>query len=62
MSDKEKSGRREFLKVASLGTVAGAALVATGQQDAEAAEADTRPGRGYRETRHVKTVYELSRF
>jgi hypothetical protein len=49
------------LKLAGLGAVAGAATVATPAPRAEAAE--ERPsGRGYRETPHVKTYYELARF
>jgi hypothetical protein len=55
------TGRRELLKLAGLGAVAGAATVATPAPRAEAAE--ERPsGRGYRETPHVKTYYELARF
>lgn len=55
------TGRRELLKLAGLGAVAGAAAVARPSGRAEAAE--TRPsGRGYRETPHVKTYYALARF
>jgi hypothetical protein len=55
------TGRRELLKLAGLGAVAGAAVVASPNGRAEAG--DTRPrGRGYRETPHVKTYYELARF
>lgn len=53
-------GRRDFLKLTSLGTVlGGAGLVAGGS--AEAADAATDGG-GYRETKHIKTYYELARF
>lgn len=63
MGEKNTSpGRREFLKVASLGPVAGAALLAVGQGSASAAEAGREAGSGYRETPHVKKAYELSRF
>lgn len=55
------SGRRELLKLAGLGAVAGAAAVVSPKGRAEAAE--NRPSaRGYRETAHVKTYYELARF
>ena len=54
--------RRDFLKLVGLGTVAGAAAVAAkagGQAKAQPA----KPGSaGYRETAHVKRVYDLSRF
>ncbi|MBT5263263.1 MAG: twin-arginine translocation signal domain-containing protein [Rhodospirillaceae bacterium] len=57
-----KSDRRDFLKLAGLGTVAGAAAVA-GTGDAKAAEAPSGKTSGdYQETKHVKTVYELARF
>ncbi len=52
--------RRDFLKMAGLGTVAGgAALVAA--KEAAADEINTA-GKGYRETDHVKTYYKLARF
>jgi len=60
---KEKAGtdRRDFLKLASLGTmVGGAAVVASTNAQAEAIEAET--GSGYRETVHVKTYYESVKF
>lgn len=56
--------RREFFKKAGLG--AGAAAVAAGAlgTDAEPAAAarDPSQSQGYRETEHVKRVYELSKF
>jgi len=55
------TGRRDFLKMAGLGTIAsGAALVIT-KGESEAAEAG-KTGRGYQETDHVRTYYELARF
>lgn len=56
--------RRDFLRVASVGAVAGAAMAMAGGGEAVAAEA-TEPadGRaGYRETPHVKTFYKLARY
>lgn len=58
------SRRRDFLKFATLGTLAGAAAVAAKPGTANAGtdlKDDTRSS-GYRETEHVKKVYELSKF
>ena len=55
------SDRRNFLKLAGAGAVlSGAAVVASGTAQAET-PVDTDQGR-YRETEHVRKVYELSRF
>ena len=62
MSDKAKAGRREFLKLASLGAVAGGVAMAAGQTSAEADEAVSDTSAGYRETEHVRRFYELARF
>ena len=54
--------RRDFLKLAGLGsvtTVAGAAVAAA---PAEAKEEPSAVRAGYRETAHVKKAYELARF
>lgn len=56
------TGRRDFLKLAGAGTVGAAAAVVTGGSKAEAAGAAEDDGKLYRETEHVKRVYELSRF
>jgi len=62
---KEKvlgNDRRDFLKLAGVGAVAGgaAALGASKKAKAEAAE---RPAtRGYRETDHVRKFYRTARF
>jgi hypothetical protein len=61
--DKEATGakRRDFLKLAGLGSVgavAGAAVAAP----VEAKEEPSNRGTGYRETPHVKKAYELARF
>lgn len=53
--------RRDFLRLAGLGTAAGAAA-AVGATAAEAGVEATEQGAGYRETAHVKKVYELARF
>lgn len=53
--------RRDFLKLAGLGTLSGAAAAAVG---ATPAAAKDEPGArvGYRVTAHVEKVYELARF
>ncbi len=65
MSKKEITSikRRDFLRAAGLGSVAGAAAVATGIGSAEAATPElVDGGPGYRETAHVKQYYELAKF
>ena len=58
-----REGRRGFLKMASAGTVAGAAVALVGGEQAQAALSDAdKAASGYRETAHVKKVYDLSRF
>jgi hypothetical protein len=61
--EQEATGakRRDFLKLAglgSMGAVAGAAVAAP----VEAKEEPSTRGSGYRETPHVKKAYELARF
>ena len=59
--EKSVEDRRGFLKLASLGTVLGGAALATGGA-AQAAEELQESGSGYRETAHVNTYYESTRF
>lgn len=62
-SKKEKNAtdRRDFLKLASFGTVmTGATIVAGGA--AQASEVEEIKGSGYRETAHVKTYYDSAKF
>lgn len=55
--------RRDFLKLAGLGTVAGAAAAKAGApRPAEATVAADGKVPGYRETEHVKKYYSLARF
>jgi hypothetical protein len=61
MKQEQVTKRRDFLKLAGLGTISGAAVAAAGASPAEAAS-EPPQGDGYRETAHVKKVYELSRF
>ena len=57
-----KSDRRDFLKLARVGAVAGGAAVLGGPKKADAAAAEAPSGRGYRETEHVKKFYRSARF
>lgn len=59
--DKSKSDRRNFLKLAGMGTVTGGVAMALGKAPVEASEA-TPSGASYRETEHVKTFYKTARF
>jgi len=62
-SDKKMdSGRRDFLTLAGVSAVTGGAVLASGGKSAEAAVAADQKGKLYRETDHVRRVYELSRF
>jgi hypothetical protein len=54
--------RRDFLRLAGLGGVTAAASAATTIVPAEAKEEPSSRAAGYRETGHVKKVYELARF
>ncbi len=65
MSKRDKDGasnRRDFLKLAGLGTVAGGAALASGGKPAEAAVLRADGSRGYSESEHVKTYYKLAKF
>jgi len=56
------SDRRDFLKLAGLGTLTGGAvLLAKGQAQAAVGDEDQKDDL-YRETEHVKTFYELAKF
>ena len=59
--DQSKTDRRSFLKLAGLGTV-GTVAAAASTVTATAEELTAPKSDGYRETEHVKRVYELSRF
>jgi anaerobic selenocysteine-containing dehydrogenase len=61
--DKEATAakRRDFLKLAGLGTV-GAVASAAAAAPVQAKEEPSTRGAGYRETPHVKKAYELARF
>lgn len=54
--------RREFLKLAGLGAVAGAAAVVGAKQEVRAEEVAGRRRAGYQLSEHVRRVYELARF
>ena len=58
--EKGVANRRDFLKLASLGTVMTGATIVAGS--AQASEIEELQGAGYRETAHVKTYYDLAKF
>lgn len=58
---QDKVDRRGFFGAAGKGLAAGVGAVVVTATGAEAA-VDAPQGDGYRETRHVKTYYELARF
>jgi len=61
--ERSATGRREFLKLASLGTVVGGASLLMQDATAEAVEAKSAMGgKGYQETPHVKAFYDSTRF
>lgn len=59
--NQSPTDRRSFLKLAGLGTV-GTVAAAASTVTATADELTPEKGNGYRETEHVKRVYDLSRF
>ncbi len=62
MKEKQRVARRDLLKIAGLGGVAGAAAIATPAGKAEAAPVEDVKSSGYRETEHVRTYYDLAKF
>ncbi|WP_035691444.1 hypothetical protein [Azospirillum halopraeferens] len=61
--DKNTLGRRDLFRAAGLGAGAlGAAAVGLSATAPEAQAAGAPDGAGYRETEHVRKVYETSRF
>ena len=60
--ETERVARRDLLKLAGLGGVAGAAAIATSAGKAEAAVEEGGKSSGYRETEHIRKYYELARF
>jgi hypothetical protein len=61
-NEKQRVARRDLLKFAGLGGVAGAAAIATGAGQSEAASVSEKKSSGYRETVHVRTYYDLAKF
>lgn len=61
--EKKKTGpdRRGFLKLASLGSVAGGVALAAGKP-ARAEAGQAGKGTGYRESEHVRAFYKSARF
>jgi hypothetical protein len=57
---KNTAKRRDFLKLVGLGSVAGAAALASGTPSAKAETKKPEAG-GYRETEHIHKYYETAR-
>ena len=57
-----RADRRDFLKLAGVGAVAGGAAALGATKKTEAAAAEAPPSRGYRETDHVRKFYRTARF
>ena len=58
---EEVAGRRDFLKLASVGTALGGAAMVVGKPvTADAAELEA--GSGYRKSEHVKAYYNSAKF
>ncbi|MGH6906154.1 MAG: twin-arginine translocation signal domain-containing protein [Geminicoccaceae bacterium] len=54
--------RRGFMRLAGQGAgVAGVGAISLATPDAAKADEAPQPGRGYRETDHVRSYYELAR-
>ncbi len=60
-STKLKKSRRDFLKGAAT-TAAGAGIVAVASKTASAENLGKHSHGVYRETKHIKTYYELAKF
>jgi len=58
---KAKAGRRSFLKLVGVGALSGGAVLALDKSKAEASETPEKTS-GYRETDHIRTYYESTRF
>lgn len=57
-----RTDRRDFLKLASVGAVAGGVAALGATKTGEAAAVEGPKGRGYRESGHVRTYYRTARF
>ena len=61
--EKTSLGRRDFLKVATVGAAAGAVVVAaSGKAEAAVVSEQAEASNGYSETGHVAKYYELANF
>ena len=56
-----ETSRRDFIKLASVGTIVGGAGLATGITSQSANAAETK-GKGYQNSLHVETYYDSARF
>lgn len=59
---KSTGNRRDFMKLAALGTVSSGAALLASSDKAEAVEVKSPSSVGYRETKHVQEYYRTARF
>lgn len=57
---KPAMGRRDFLRVASVGAAAGVVAVASGEAEATDLSTEGKASGGYAKTDHVAKYYELA--
>ena len=65
LSPDKSIDRRGFFKTASVSTIGGAAALAVGNEESEAAPTNQESNGDrsrYRETEHVRRAYQLARF
>jgi hypothetical protein len=60
--DRPVAKRRDFLKLLSMGSAAGAAALATGSAAPSEASEPKKDETGYRETAHIRKFYETAKF
>lgn len=60
--DRATADRRNFLKLAGAGAVAGGVALVSNGKSAEASTTADESGRLYKQTDHIKTYYDLARF
>ncbi len=60
--DEKTTDRRDFLKLIGAGAVSGGTALGAGAAVAGPIEQTSKTSGQYRETKHVKTYYELAKF
>ncbi len=57
-----KADRRSFLKLVGVGALSGGAALALDKSQAEASDTSVKSTGAYRETEHIQTYYESTKF